>query len=331
MKKILFLTLLMLIGNNKTIPVFGNSADEDNEWSGEGYSATLPFIVLTGATLAEAAFLGLLQNNEYSFMIGVGNASWNYHTSLAPAKIAANASADGYFGIGLKHSFNDYIGLRTGVEGTFKQSSIVVSDYSLQIPIGTPSGLTGDLLLQADYSSINESQKILFLEFPLMLQINMPLNEKRSSWVYVAGGAKFSLPVFTQWSQDVGVLTTRGYNSADQTYYENRPEYGFSTRTHVKSSGSFELINSSLSFIVETGFQLQLAENKRSIYFGVYSDIFRPNNISVTPDRELLQYNAGSPPSYQYNSVLQDQNINALPASIKPFSFGLKIRYAIAP
>jgi len=264
---------------------------------------------------------------EWNISLGAGSSSLKYETGLGEAK----AGFGGAFGFGYTQFFGRFVGLGFGLEGALYQASLEVADYSLQTPVATPAGLSGNFFMQADYDALAKTQMAPALQVPVMLQAQIPMGS--SQFFYLAAGAKIGLPLATTWKQTAGSLTTRGYSEYTGQTYENMPSHGFTVQSPFAASGSLELNSASggsaifLTFIAEAGFKFKISD-KNSVYTGVFMDLAGLNSVFVMADKKLLEYGDDSSFNYLYNSILQTNDINVSQDGIKPFAFGLKIRMA---
>jgi hypothetical protein len=259
-------------------------------------------------------------SNEWSIQAGIGNSTLTYPAFTGNVKSGVGGNA----GVNYTHFFSSYFGFSLGLEASIYHSSLTIDNLNFEHPIETPPGLAGAFFLRTNYSGLEEKQTVCYLQFPVLLQMQIPLGS--SAFFYLGTGLKWGTPVSASYNQTIRSITTTGYSDYTAQTYQNMPNHGFNTYTGVNSSGKLELNTSSL-LSLEGGIKWKISE-KNAIYTGVYLD-YGLNNIQKESSKTVLEYNNANPADYKYNSILQTTLDNtALVKEIKPYAVGLKIKMA---
>jgi hypothetical protein len=223
------------------------------------------------------------------------------------------------FGFGYRYFFSRYFGFSSGADVSIYRSSLTVNDWITEYPIQTPSGLGGTFLFRGYYSGIKEKQKAVYLQLPLMLNVQVGLGE--AALFYLGAGGKIGFPLSATSAQTVQSLTTKGYSDYTDMVYENLPQHGFDTYSGVVSSDKLSFgISVMLSF--EGGLKWKISNGKNAIYTGVYMDYGLNNIQKETIEKSLLDYASSS--DFHYNSVLQSGVVK----DIRPSAIGFRLRFA---
>jgi hypothetical protein len=250
---------------------------------------------------------------EWSISLGGGGSALKYQITQGAVK----AGFGGSLGLGYTAFFSQSIGLSFGVEGSLYGSSWTASGLSDEYQIPTPPGLSGSFVLQTQFSGIEEKQRAVFLQVPLMLQF-------QKSVFYFAAGAKAGFAISKTWSQTVETRTTTGYSDFTNQVYQNMPNHGFETKYDNAASGSLQL-GTPVNLALEAGFKWKTS-NKSAIYTGFYLD-YGLTNISKPDAKRLFDYSSSDPYNSVANSILQTEMLNST-QGLKPFAVGLKIKFA---
>jgi hypothetical protein len=253
--------------------------------------------------------------NEWNLLTGAGM------TTFTPTYTFLTGGVGGRLGFGYTHFFTTGFGFSFGTEAVLHHSAFRANALSVSYPILTPPGLKGDFLLQADYSNLQEKHTLLFLQLPLMLNIQLPLGGR--AFFYLGGGGKYAFPVSLSYKQTASFVQTTGYSYYTGQTYQNLPHHGFSTASNHAASGTFD-VNPSLLLALEAGFKWKIS-SKSYLYTGFYLDTsLRP--FPTNAAQPLLVYHSESP--YIYNSILEtDSSINPL-SSVKHFAAGISLKLA---
>lgn len=254
--------------------------------------------------------------NEFGIWLGGGSHSLKYSIEQGGVK----SGFGGGLGLGYSRFFSRYIGVSLGLEADLYGSSLSINNLHTEYQIQTPPGLSGNFWLYADNQRIEEKQRAVFLQLPVMLQLQAPLGS--ASFFYIGAGAKVGFTASKTWSQTIGTLTTTGFSDYTNQTYTNMPNHGFETKNGSQASGSLTL-GSPVMMALEGGFKWIVSDIKL-LYTGIYidyglTDLYKPES------KNLLEYNSSSPANYGRNSILQTALTNSS-QGIKTFAIGLKIR-----
>ncbi|GHU82508.1 hypothetical protein FACS189415_3070 [Bacteroidia bacterium] len=277
----------------------------------------LLFGLLTIVNLVQAQ---QTKSHEFSINAGAGTSALQYK----PIFGTTNAELRERFGIGYTYFFSPQWGITTGLDLGYYNAKIDVNKMDLDYLIPTPQGLTDNFHLYASYSNYTENQKASFLQLPVMLQMQTPVQR---NFFYIAAGLKFGFALSGTYDSSAETLKTVGYSNYTGQYYEDMPKYGFDTYKNIKASGD---LNFDMAYLLalETGMKWTLS-GKTSLYTGVFLD-YGLNNVNGLADRNLLVYNSSSPKNYQYNSILQSsQGGKSMVDKVVPFSVGVKIKLGL--
>lgn len=265
-----------------------------------------------------AAIPAQSQSDEFTVSLGLGSSALKYQMDEEHSK----SGFGGALGVGYTHYFNKVIGISLGVEAEIFNSSIKMEHGTIERQIQTPPGLTGQFLLQANYTGLEEKQKAILLQIPIMFQLQTAINENVS--LFFGSGVKVGFPMSSKWNQTIAGLTTTGYSEYMNQQYTNMPNHGFSTYSGLKSSDKLDM-KSAVSLALEGGLKFRIGEG-RHIYAGVFLD-YGLNNIYNAPAKsaDILEYNTNLPTDYKFNSILTTSHYSTSDG-IKPFAFGVKIK-----
>jgi hypothetical protein len=231
----------------------------------------------------------------------------------------------GNLGLAYTHFFTAGFGLSLGLEAAIHNTSFRANALSVNYQIPTPPGLSGDFLLNGLYSNLNETQSMLFLQLPLMLNAQLPLG--RSAFLYLSGGGKYALPLFATYKQTATSLTTTGYSTYTGQTYHDMLNHGFTTYDNLIISQKLRP-DPAILLALETGLKWKLTP-KTHLYTGAYLDLgLRP--LLKNPTLPLLEYNPETPSIYRHNSILQTTAHTLPPSEIKSFVLGIKIKLAFS-
>jgi len=259
--------------------------------------------------------------SEFTVSLGLGSSSLKYQLDNGQSK-----SGFGWgLGAGYSYYFTKMIGISLGLEAEAFGSSVDAGNLSTQQQIPTPTGLSGNFSLQANYTGLKETQSAVMLQIPVMLQLQFPIDKKDA--IYVGAGIKAGFPVSSKWNQSAGSLTTTGYSDYTAQQYADMPNHGFSTYSNVGASGKLDL-TSPVFLALEGGLKFSI-DKEKYLYAGLFLD-YGLSNIYKAPatNSNLLNYNSASPADYSYNSILTTSHYSAS-GGIKPFAFGVKIKLGI--
>jgi protein phosphatase len=257
-------------------------------------------------------------SNEWTVSLGVGNQSLGYSLEQKSVK----SGVGGGVGLGYTRLFNRSVGLSVGLEANLYGNSIYINHLFEEQMIQTPPGLSGNFVLQTDCREIAEKQHAVFVQLPVMLQLQAPISKK--TFFYFATGVKAGLTVSQTWSQTIETLTTTGFSEYTGQTYSDMPNHGFETKTGSDASGNLTL-DHPVMLAFEGGFKWKTSD-KTNIYIGMYFD-YGLTDICKPEHKHLLEYNP-SPSVYLSRNSLLQTDLLTFSQNVKPFAIGVKIRIA---
>ncbi|MBO4596047.1 MAG: outer membrane beta-barrel protein, partial [Bacteroidales bacterium] len=181
-------------------------------------------------------------------------------------------------GLGFVWNFAPHWGLLTGVEGTIYQGSLEAGNLAFRYATSSVGPAAGVPVWEIDglhLTAFKETQKIMTVQIPLMLQFNVALNQQQSIHWYLAAGAKLALNLKGEYSSKFNVEHYQAYarytynqNQEQVVEYYNMYQYGqpFEYKKEKLDVNKFNALAS-----LETGFRFKLGESA-GLYLGVYAD-----------------------------------------------------------
>lgn len=233
----------------------------------------------------------------------------------------------GACGIKYNYFFNDAIGIGTGFEISFHKSTSTFENLSESYMANDG---TDDFEFRATIPNYDETQSAVFINIPIMLQLQYPLFDD-DHLAYFAIGGKIGIPTQESYKITSTSFTTSGYYPEYNLLLEEPKSQGFGTFTIPQQKGDFKF-KTALMVSAEVGMKWELGKYF-SLYTGLYAD-YGLNNVNNTRSkRPILVYNEAYPTNYYFNSVVnaryaKDGNRVAFSDKISPISFGLSIRFA---
>ena len=231
-------------------------------------------------------------------------------------------------GIQYAHYLNKNWSISAGLEYQQYRSEAILSNFSDYY--GTTDTEEADFNFRSSADTYKEWQGVDMVNIPLLLQY-----ETSSLWatasIYASVGFQLGIPVFSKYKSTAYGLKTSGYYPQWDALLENPSFMGFGSWGTVKSSKQKLDIRNSNSLLLEIGFKQQL-NAKQDLYFGFYADLGLNNlNKNSKTSSALIEYEAGNPTNFQFNSVLNSSpqaQGETYGKKLKNQEFGLKIRYA---
>jgi len=255
--------------------------------------------------------------SEITIPLGAGIAPLKYQLNDGQSKFGFGEE----LGIAYSYYFSKMLGISLGMEVALFGSSAKINNISYEQQIETPLGLSGQFFLQTEYEGLEEKQSAVFLQIPVLLQLQFPVSQ--SSFLFLGAGIKVGFPVSSKWTQNATSLTTTGYSDYTDQYYTEIPKHGFSTRIDFYSSGKMEL-KSPVLFALEGGFKFAISKTTQ-LHTGIFLDYGLNNIHKASTNMPLMEYDNDSPTNYNYRSILTTNHYSAS-KGIKPFAVGIKIK-----
>jgi hypothetical protein len=254
--------------------------------------------------------------HEIAIYGAAGLSAINYSLDKSGSRSDGSNGISGILGIAYTWNINDHFGVVTGVE---------MSGYggkaSYDIISGEQEYGTNDDKFKFSYSMKNyiEEQSATMLSIPVMAQYSAPLSDPVT--FYLAAGFKFGLPIKAEATIFPGTVSTLGhYYFENQTYYDDLPQYGFTTGNPNSITRDIAL-KVSVAMSIESGVRFSIMDNIR-VYTGAYIDYSLNNIRSKAEDQLLISYNRLNPSLFTYKSVLN----TTLADKLRIFGVGLKLK-----
>lgn len=151
--------------------------------------------------------------------------------------------------------FSDYIGISSGIGFSSFQSDITLGTYNTDYDTTDNTEAYKRYITGED---ISEIQKISFLNIPLMLNLQLPVN--RSIGFFLQPGIMFSIPVKKSFSSS-GTFTYEGYYSAYNVRITGVPYEGFEKDYPTNDGGELKIKSFNMALTVAGGIHYNLQEN----------------------------------------------------------------------
>ena len=216
-------------------------------------------------------------------------------------------------GFGFLWNFAPHWGLLTGVEGTIYQGMLEADQLVFRYATSEITPAAGVPVWEIDglfLTGFKETQKIMTLQIPLMLQFNAALNRQQSIHWYLAAGAKLALNLKGEYSSKFSVKNYEtdaryAYNQNQQqvVQYFDMYEYNDQAFEYKKKKLDVNMFNALAS--VETGFRFKLGESA-GLYLGVYADYGLMRAVKLGKGKLIAQNTDNLNNQNNYNPGRQD-------------------------
>ncbi len=168
--------------------------------------------------------------------------------------------------------FSKYFGISSGIGLSPYSSRFFLETYSNSLD--TIDSESEEYERRISGRDIDETQKIYFLEIPLMLNLKLPFG--KAVGFYVQGGINLAIPVVRNYSSS-GIFTYTGYYPAYNVLLHDIPYEGFKSNVDVEKTGDLKVntfipeLAASGGFYFRTDKQFQIAIG--AFYKKMLSDI----------------------------------------------------------
>jgi hypothetical protein len=201
------------------------------------------------------------------------------------------------------------VGIHLGAEIGFNNSSIKLNGTNVVTPNLTDS--EGDRFdMHTALSKYKETQNTMFLNIPIMLQVQVGVKHK----FYAMGGIKLGIPVSCKYKVSEFTLTNKAYYP-EYDNWMTAPEFaGYGTFTNRESNGKLPLKVSG-TLALEAGMKWKIAE-VFAIYTGLYLDYGLNNMLK---NNNFVNYSSAHPAEFTTTSALPSltDKINLLAVGVK--------------
>ncbi len=261
--------------------------------------------------------------------IFIGTAGWY---SLGIAKDIDFKGFGGDVKIGYNFFLSDPLSLSVGLGVAHCFSSIGPTAYSISYPIQNIGYLNDSrFIFNADYKNYKETDKINYLNIPVMLNFYFPYNMK----YYASLGLKLNIPLSGNYEASADILETHGYSTFIGNEHYNEQEYGFYQQKGYIYSDN-DVLKTGAMFSLALGKVWDLGKNddkyacdwhkKRiighRIYLGIFCD-YTFIDMQKKTSENVINYQTYNPSQLVYNSLANANSIN-----IVRFNFGLSLNIA---
>jgi len=168
--------------------------------------------------------------------------------------------------------FSKYFGISSGIGLSPYSSRIFLDTYSNTLD--TVDSENENYERKISGRDIDETEKIYFLEIPLMLNLQIPFG--KAIGFFAQGGIEMAIPVVRNYSSS-GIFTYKGYYPAYNVVLEDIPYEGFKSNVYVEKEGELKVntfnpgLAASGGFYFRTDKQFQIAIG--AFYKKMLSDI----------------------------------------------------------
>lgn len=205
----------------------------------------------------------------------------------------------GQIGFGYNFFFIPQLSIKTGVEFSLYNASFLLGNSSTRF-MATDIEQTVFEFRSTIYD-YKETQYLVMLQIPLMLQIQAGKNHK----VYVAAGGKVGIPLSVKSNcSGTGILNS-GYYAEEDYEYTSQLFMGFG-----RFSGSSSDLKFKMAFMasLEIGGKWVMRDGYK-FYTGVYAD-YGLNNIAApqTDPLPFIEYNPTRPSDFKINSIIKSEH-----------------------
>jgi hypothetical protein len=257
--------------------------------------------------------LNLIRQNRFFIGISAGpSKSLIQNTGSSIISNLTSSKKNSFYGsIDVGYLFSKYIGVSTGLGYCSYATVLTLDTY-------TNSYDTTDLEIETynrriSGTNIIENQKISFLNFPLLLNMQLPFTN--SFGLFLNTGINFSIPISNKYSSS-GKFTYSGYYPAYNVLFKDIPYEGFKSNAQSDENGELKLKSFIPEFTSSLGLYLCI-QDKCNIGIGIsYNKML--SDISGYPSTAGFNL---SPKEDDNNSLMQGSN------EVSASFIGLKISF----
>jgi len=176
------------------------------------------------------------------------------NSSTTITQIKSNGKSSLSAGIEAGFMFSDYIGISSGIGYSSLQSDITLDSYTTNYDTVDNTESYKRYITGED---ITENQKISFLNIPLLVNIQIPLNP--AFGFYLHSGINFSIPVGKSYNSS-GTFTYEGFYSAYNVRITGVPYEGFEENYSTTDQGELSIKPFNMELIASGGINVTLQE-----------------------------------------------------------------------
>jgi hypothetical protein len=271
-------------------------------------------IVITLFAAICSLFASAQTTHEFSINGGGGLSTLNYTLSSGEKTLGFG----GEFGLGYTCVFVKTVGIHVGANIALYNSDVTLDD--VQIVTENLIDNEGDHFnLHTTLNTYKESQNAMFLNIPVMIQLQTKLRHK----FYVMGGVKIGIPLSCKYKVSDATITNEAYYPDYNNWLTDQTFAGYGRFENVNAKGDYEY-SISTTLALETGIKWKIGKIP-ALYTGVYFD-YGLNNITQESDQPFVNY------TYTNSEPAEFTTNSALPAAadkINVMAVGIKMRMAL--
>lgn len=188
------------------------------------------------------------------FNVSPGQSTIMNNGSTAITQLKSNGKSSISAGIEAGYMFSDYIGISSGIGYSSLQSDITLASYTTNYDTVDNTESYKRYITGED---ITEKQKISFLNIPLLVNLQIPLNS--GFGFYLQSGLNFSIPLGKSYSSS-GKFTYEGFYPAYNIRITGVPYEGFEQNYSTTDEGELNIKPFNLELIASGGIHVTLQE-----------------------------------------------------------------------
>ncbi len=237
----------------------------------------------------------------------------------------------GLVGIGYSYSLSTSLAIQTGVELSFYNSELKISNIDGNY-ISTDSE-NDQVKFEYTMQGYSEKVKATYVSLPLMLRYHFPLG--KSLGAYAAAGTKIGIAANSSYNSTADKLNTSGTylqwgEGTNNPNIGDLPEFGLGEYTNKTASGDLDL-KVMCTASAELGIRYSIGKSY-TLIGGVYFD-YSLTDVSKNKGSQFVQYNYSNPSDVMVGSITESintRNLEALPMvkKMNPSALGFKIGIA---
>lgn len=175
--------------------------------------------------------------------------------------------------------FSRYFGLSSGIGLSPYSSRFFLETYSNSLD--TIDSENEEYERRISGRDIDETQKIYFLEIPLMLNLQLPFG--KAIGFYVQGGINLAIPVSGNYSSS-GIFTYTGYYPAYNVLLHDIPYEGFKSNVDVEKTGDLKINTFIPELAVSGGFYFRTDKQFQIAIGAFYKKMLSDISAYTLPD-----------------------------------------------
>ena len=282
-------------------------------------------ILIIAAVISISVANAQTQQSPHELTIG-GGAGFS-GLQYKPAVGAKSLGFGGHFGIGYTYFFNNHVGLGTGVEIAFYNSTLRNGEFLNVITNVTDASDGRPYDFHSNVSEFNDKQKATYLNIPILFRFQTGGKHR----FYAAAGAKIGIPLKGT-SFATATFRNKGYFPHTDNWAETQQFRGFGTFTDRKTEEDLDLKVACL-LSLEAGMKWKLNE-KTALYTGIFFD-YGVNHIVKGDAKPVIDYfPTESGMDFTHHGALTSNYTNGttvkpIAEKVVPMAVGVKLNLAV--